>query len=186
MPMRRQTLAEARLKGDQAERDHLRRYGAGATAADLAPGDLRGRAPPSWADKPMREAFRRIVEAAPVGLLRSIDYDLVTALAEAITRLELAARAQRRGRRVASSKPGPNQTPLDPAALWRLTRDVREAGADILRYATALGLPPLQRSRLSVPAAPSAPELPDNPHLRSVTLVEAGKVRGVYRVGRRV
>jgi hypothetical protein len=121
MPARRQTLAEARLKGDQAGRDHRRRYGTAPTAADLAEGELRGQAAPKWADKPpMREAFARIVEAGPSGLLRQVDYDLVTALAEAIARFELAARTQRRGRRAG----------LDPLALWRLTRDVREAGPE--------------------------------------------------------
>jgi hypothetical protein len=162
MPSRRQTLAEARLKGDQAVRDHIRNYGTAPTAAELAEGDLVGQTAPRWADKPTQEAFKRVVDAAP--WLRQVDYDLVAALAEAIARLERAVRAERHGRR-------------NPLARWQLTHEVRAAGADILKYATALGLPPMQRSRLTVPAPPPPPAPADSTwdKLRHFPVVTGGK-----------
>jgi phage terminase small subunit len=173
MPSRRQTLAEARLKGDQAERDHLRRYGAGSTAAELAEGDLVGQTAPQWADKPTHEAFKRIVEVAP--WLRQVDYDLVAVLAEAIARFARAVRAERAKRHVRRTTL--KSTKPKPPTQWELTREVRAAGADILRHATALGLTPMQRARLTVPAPPAPPEPEDSTwsKLLRFPTVEGGK-----------
>jgi hypothetical protein len=64
-----------------------------------------------------------------------------------------------------------------------LSRQLRLLAQEVRAAATHLGLSIYQRTRIALPPPP--PELPDNPHLRSVTLVEAGRVRGVYRVGRK-
>jgi hypothetical protein len=64
-----------------------------------------------------------------------------------------------------------------------LERRLRLAGAELGRASKPLGI--LPGDRIKIPTPPPPPEIPDNPHLRSVTLVEAGKVRGVYRVSRK-
>ena len=60
---------------------------------------------------------------------------------------------------------------------------LRLLAAELRAARKDLGLPAYDRGRIALPPPP--PELSDNPHLRSVTLVEAGKVRGVYRVDRK-
>ena len=108
--------------------------------------------------------WTQIIAAAPVGMLTAIDYPAVIAYAMGIREYDRFAR------RIAARK-----TPAPPP----LARQLRLLAAELRAARKDLGLPAYDRGRIALPPPP--PELADNPHLRSVTLVEAGKVRGVYR-----
>ena len=151
------------MREPKAATDHARRYG---TTTAAVPPPLPH--PPMWFTPELRTTWTQIVEAAPIGMLTAVDYPAVIAYAVAIREYDRLAR------RIAARKT-PAPTPL--------ARQLRLLAAEVRAAASHLGLSIYQRTRISLPPPP--PELPDNVHLRSVTLVEAGKVRGVYRVGRR-
>jgi hypothetical protein len=160
---RRLSPAELALREPKAATDHARRYGAIAAAVPSPLPD-----PPGWFTPELCLIWTQILEAAPIGMLTAIDYPAITAYAVAIREYD------RLGRRIAARK-----TPT-PAPL---TRQLRLLAAEVRAAASHLGLSIYQRTRISLP--PALPALPDNPHLRSIRLIEAGKVRGVYRTSRR-
>jgi hypothetical protein len=153
------------LLDPKEQKKHAKRHGISLSAATTTTALPD---PPSWFTAELRLMWTQIVMAAPSGMLTAADHPAVVTYAMAILEHDRLAR------RIAARK-----TPA-PAAL---TRQLRLLAVEVRAAATHLGLSIYQRSRISRPPPP--PELPDNPHLRSVTLVEAGKVRGVYRVGRR-
>ena len=160
---RRLRPAELALREPKAATDHVRRYGAVAAGASPPLPD-----PPGWFTPELRMIWTQIIAAAPIGMLTAIDYPAVIAYTMGIREYERLAR------RIAARK-----TPA-PAPL---ARHLRLLAAELRAARKDLGLPAYDRGRIALPPPPR--ELPDNPHLRSVTLVEAGKVRGVYRVDRK-
>jgi hypothetical protein len=124
--------------------------------------------PPSWFGPELAEIWREIVATSPPGILTAADHPAVVAYAVAVREHDRLAQ------RIARRKT-PTTAPL--------SRQLRLLAQEVRAAATHLGLSIYQRTRIALPPPP--PELPDNPHLRSVTLVEAGRVRGVYRVGRK-
>jgi hypothetical protein len=160
---RRLSPAELALRDPKAAADHVRRYGAVAAGAPPPLPD-----PPGWFTPELPATWTQIIAAAPIGMLTAIDYPAVIAYAMGIREYDRLAR------RIAARK-----TPA-PAPL---ARQLRLLAAELRAARKDLGLPAYDRGRIALPPPP--PEAPNNPHLRSVTLVEAGKVRGVYRVGRK-
>jgi phage terminase small subunit len=162
---RRHTLAEAKLAGPQAVRDHRKNYGTAPSAADLATGEVGP--PPDYLDAAGKAAWWRAIKFAPPGLLRACDGDLLAALAAAIARHERA---------VAMSQSSWQEWPDDPALLFNIERNVRQAARQVAELAAALGLSPPARSRLAVPF-PSAMESEEVPRFqRFDTLLPDGKV----------
>jgi hypothetical protein len=159
---RRLSPAELALREPKAATDHVRRYGAVAAGAPPPLPD-----PPGWFTPELRTTWTQIVEAAPIGMLTAADHPAVVAYALAIFEHDRFAR------RIAARK-----TPA-PAPL---ARQLRLLAVELRAARKDLGLPAYDRGRIALPPPP--PELPDNPHLRSVTLVEAGKVHSVYRLRR--
>jgi hypothetical protein len=157
---RRYTAEEARLLGPKVAYEHRRLYGQ-TTALPPLP------EPPSWFTQPLVEIWQNTLAAAARGSLTALDHDNLVAYVVAV------ATHRRLAQRVTASK--------NPST--EMERRLRLAGAELGRASKALGILPIDR--VKIPTAPPPPEEPDNPHLRSVTLVEAGKVRGVYRVGRK-
>jgi hypothetical protein len=157
---RRYTPEEARLVGSKALYQHERLYGAAPVLPPLPE-------PPEWFTPSLVEIWRNTLAAAAPGSLAALDYDnLVAYCVAVITYRRLAQRA------TGSRNP-----------TVELERRLRLAGTELGRASKALGI--LPGDRVKIPVPPPPPELPDNPHLRSVRLVEAGKVRDVYRVGRK-
>ena len=161
---RRLSPAEVALLDPKERKKHARRYGAAATTSSSSP--LPD--PPVWFTPELRTTWERIIEAAPIGMLTAADHPAVVAYALAILEHDRLAR------RIAARK-----TPT-PAPL---ARQLRLLASEVRAAATHLGLSIYQRTRIALPPPP--PEIPDNPHLRSVTLVEAGQVKGIFRVGRK-
>jgi hypothetical protein len=157
---RRYSAEEARLIGPKAAYEHRRLYGAAPVLPPLPD-------PPEWFTPFLVEIWRNTLAAAVPGYLAALDYDGLVAYCVAVLTY------RRLARRLTSSR--------NPTV--ELERRVRLAGAELGRAAKALAI--LPGDRVKIPTPPLPPELPDNPHLRSVTLVEAGKVRDVYRVGRK-
>lgn len=163
---RRHTLAEAKLHGPQAVRDHRRLYGAAPSAADLASGDLG--APPDYLDAAGKAAWCRAVTLAPAGLLRACDGDLLAALAAAIARHERAV--------MMSQSAWQKRPDSDPALFFNIERHVRQTARQVSELAAALGLSPPARSRLAVPYPPVV-ESEDVPRFQKFdTLLPDGKV----------
>ena len=157
---RRYSAEEARLIGPKAAYEHRRLYGAAPTLPPLPD-------PPAWFTEALVEIWRSTLAAAAPGSLRALDYDNLAAYCVTV------AMYRRLAQRVTSAR--------DPSV--ELERRLRLAGAELGRASKALGI--LPADRVKIPTPPPPPEIPENPHLRSVTLVEAGKVRDVYRVGRK-
>jgi hypothetical protein len=155
---RRYTPEEARFVGPKAVADHRRRYGQAAGLPPLSE-------PPGWFGAELVAVWQNTFAAAAPGALAALDYDNLVAYCVAVTMY----------RRLAQRVTGARNPSVE------LERRVRLAGAELGRASKALGI--LPGDRVKIPVPPPPPELPDNPHLRSVRLVEAGKVRGVYRVG---
>ena len=160
---RRLGPAELAIRDRKAAGDHRRRYGPTTSmVSDKLP------PPPSWFGPELAEIWREIVATSPPGILTAADHPAVVAYAVAVREHDRLAQ------RIARRKT-PTTAPL--------SRQLRLLAQEVRAAATHLGLSIYQRIRIALPPPP--PELPDNPHLRSVTLVEAGRVRGVYRVGRK-
>jgi phage terminase small subunit len=157
---RRYTAEEARFAGPKAVADHRRRYGQVPALPPLPE-------PPGWFTPCLVEIWRNTLAAAAPGSLTALDYDNLAAYCVTV------AMYRRLAQRVTCAR--------NPSV--ELERRLRLAGAELGRASKALGI--LPGDRVKIPTPPPPPELPDNPHLRSVTLVEVGKVRGVYRVGRK-
>jgi hypothetical protein len=158
---RRYTEAEARLVGPKAAYEHRRLYGA-------APGLPPLPDPPEWFAPALVEIWQSMLAAAAPGSLAALDYDNLVAYC-------VAAQTHRRlAQQVTSSR--------RPTVV--LERRLRLAGAELGRASKVLGIQPADRSKIPVPPSPP-PEVPVNPHLRSVTLVEAGRVRGIYKLRRK-
>jgi P27 family predicted phage terminase small subunit len=135
---RRHTLAEAKLGGPKAASDHRRNHGTSPSAADRTAGDL-GK-PPAWLDADSKAQWRRIIDAAPAGLLHTIDAATVEALAGAMSRY----------RRWMSLLQSSWKT-ADIENLARIDRQAHRAAAQVAMLGTTLGLTPVARSRLQVP-----------------------------------
>jgi P27 family predicted phage terminase small subunit len=167
---RRHTLAEAKLSGPQAVRDHRRNYGIAPSAADVAPGDLGKQEPPAYLDAAGKAAWRRVIALAPPGLLRAGDGDLLATLAAAIARHERA---------VVISQNAWDQDDMigaESALFFNIERHVRQTARQVSDLSTALGLSPPARSRLVVPYPPVV-ESEDVPRFQKFdTLLPDGKV----------
>jgi hypothetical protein len=157
---RRYSAEEARLIGPKAAYEHRRLYGAAPALPPLPD-------PPEWFTEGLVEIWRSTFAAAAPGSLTALDRDNLVAYCVAVVM----------HRRLAQRGTGARNPSVE------LERRLRLAGAELGRASKALGI--LPGDRVKIPTPPPPPELPDNPHLRSVTLVEAGKVRGIYRVGRK-
>ena len=147
----RDDIPDKRLAGAQGERNHRRRYGDVQTAADLMPSDDLGEeAPPAFLDAAGKKAWRRVIAAAPPGLLHRIDADLVAALAAAMVRHENAVKLSQRA-----------WEDLNYTALFfAIERNAVGAARQVAELATALGLSPVARSRMPLPTPEPESELP--------------------------
>jgi hypothetical protein len=157
---RRLSPAELALREPKAMTDHVRRYGAIAAAVPPSLPD-----PPGWFTPELCLIWTQIVEAAPSGMLTATDYPAVTAYVMAIREHDRLAR------RIAARK-----TPA-PAPL---ARQLRLLAIEVRAAASHLGLSIYQRTRISLPPPPLEPS--DNPHLRSIRLIEVGKIQRTYRL----
>ena len=159
---RRLSQKEAWLGGAKGQRDHRYRHGDGKTAADLMPeGDPDENAPPAFLDVAGKKAWRRIIAAAPPGLLHKINTDLVTALPAAVARHENAVRLLQRVW----------QDRDDLALHFAIERNALRAAGQVAELATALGLSPIARSRIALPAPEPEPAFPDSPQLRVIQFI---------------
>lgn len=156
---RRLTPQQTGLLGPKALADYQRRYGQAPALPPLPE-------PPGWFGAELVTIWQNTLAAAAPGSLTALDYDNFAVYCVTV------AMYRRLAQRVTSAR--------NPSV--ELERRLRLAGAELGRASKALGI--LPGDRIKIPTPPPPPEFPDNPHLRAVTLVEAGKVRGVYRVGR--
>jgi len=162
---RRHTQIEAWLNGAEGERNHRYLYGDVRTATDqMTPDDLDKAAPSAFLDAAGKKAWRRIIAAAPPGLLHKIDTDLVAALAAAMVRHENAVKLSQEGWR----RPG-------LTTLFAIDRNAVRAARQVAELATALGLSPIARSRIALPTPEPEPAFPDNPHLRVIQFIGTGR-----------
>jgi P27 family predicted phage terminase small subunit len=152
---RRHTQREAALGGPEALRKHRRRYGMAPSAADRTVGELG--APSPWLDADARAAWRRVVDAAPPGLLRAIDTGTVEALAVAMVRHQRWATLLQQAWQ---------RAPVDPQEVAMIDRQTHRAAGQIAVLATTLGLSPAARSRIAPGEAAS--------HAGDAELVEDG------------
>jgi hypothetical protein len=157
---RRLTPEQTALLGPKALADYHRRYGRAPALPPLPE-------PPGWFGAELVTIWQNTLAAAAPGSLTALDYDNLAAYCVTV------AMYRRLAQRVTGAR--------NPSV--ELERRLRLAGAELGRASKALGILPADRVKIPTPSLP--PELSDNPHLLSVTLVEAGKVRGVYRVSRK-
>lgn len=133
---RRHTQKEAWLNGARGEGNNRHLYGNAQTADLMPPDDLDEKAPPAFLDAASKKPWRRIIAAAPPGLLHQIDSDMVAALAAAVVRHENAVKL--------------SQTawlnPAGSAELFAIERNAVRAARQVAELASALGLSPIARS----------------------------------------
>lgn len=161
---RRLSPAELALLDPKEQRKHARRYGIAAIPPSPSPLPP----PPSWFNAELRTIWEQIIASAPAGMLAAADHPAAVAYAVAVREHDRLAQ------RIAVRK---NPVPAP------LARQLRLLATEVRAAASHLGLSIGQRTRISLPPPP--PEEPTNPHLRSIRLIEAGKVRSVYRTGRK-
>ena len=123
-------------------------------------GHLDEKAPPAFLDAG-KEAWRRVITAAPPDLLHTTDTDPVSAQAAAMVRHANAVKLSQRAW----------QDLDDSAPHFAIERNAVRAAGQVAELATALGLSPITRSRIALPTPEPEPAFPDNPHLRVIQFI---------------
>ena len=123
---------------------------------------LAAMAVPSFLTKAQKELWASLLAQAPRGVLQVADWPLFSSYVLHVDALMGANRAQKERPLVtADGRVSP---------YLRIQRQT----AEVLRMlAGELALSPAGRARLGAPV-PEVPSLPDNPHLRRLTLIEPG------------